>query len=316
MRNIGQNRIGRICVPVPPPNEQRRIVAKVEELFSELDSAVEALTAAREQLKAYRQSVLKYAFDGKLTADLRRGQQPAWETPPVSDLLSAPLCNGRSVKDRVGGFPVLRLTALKDGRVDLNEKKNGDWDRTNALPFLVSRGDFLVARGNGSKRLVGMGGLVSEVAQEIAFPDTMIRLRLNSARVDPEYFTLCWNSRTVRRQIERDARTTAGIYKINQDQVSKFTVPVPPIDEQHLIVSRLSKVLRTTDLTLGQIDEELRRTESLRQCVLKQAFSGQLIARSAKDEPVSALLERIRAERERAATKRERTAKSGRRKAA
>jgi len=72
MRNIGQAQIRRICVPVPPTNEQRRIVAKVEELFSELEKGVEALTSAREQLEAYRQSALKHAFEGKLTENWRK----------------------------------------------------------------------------------------------------------------------------------------------------------------------------------------------------------------------------------------------------
>lgn len=58
-----------IQVAFPPAQEQHRIVAKIEELFSELDKGVESLTTAREQLKVYRQAVLKHAFEGKLTAD-------------------------------------------------------------------------------------------------------------------------------------------------------------------------------------------------------------------------------------------------------
>lgn len=65
------DQIGSFRIILPPPAEQHRIVAKIEELFSELDKGVESLTTAREQLKAYRQSVLKNAFEGKLTADWR-----------------------------------------------------------------------------------------------------------------------------------------------------------------------------------------------------------------------------------------------------
>lgn len=64
--------------PIAPPAEQLRIVAKIEELFSELDKAVESLTTARERLEAYRQSVLKHAFEGKLTANWR-GTNPQSE---------------------------------------------------------------------------------------------------------------------------------------------------------------------------------------------------------------------------------------------
>lgn len=213
-KEISGSAFAKVPVPVAPTNEQRRIVAKIEELFSELDKGVESLTTAREQLKAYRQSLLKHAFAGKLTEEWRSSHDstPSWQTVPVAELLAVPLCNGRSVKDRAGGFPVLRLTALKQGRMDLTENKQGAWDRTTAQPFLVAEGDFFVARGNGSKSLVGMGGLVGEVTHDVAFPDTMIRLRLDTSKVIPRYFALCWNSRLVRQQIERDARTTAGIY--------------------------------------------------------------------------------------------------------
>lgn len=68
-------------VPVPPAQEQRRIVAKIEELFSELDKGVESLKTAREQLKVYREAVLKHAFEGKLTAQWREENKDKLKSP-------------------------------------------------------------------------------------------------------------------------------------------------------------------------------------------------------------------------------------------
>ena len=68
-------------VPVPPSREQRRIVAKIEELFSELDKGIESLKTARGQLKIYRQAVLKHAFEGKLTAQWREENKDKLEKP-------------------------------------------------------------------------------------------------------------------------------------------------------------------------------------------------------------------------------------------
>ena len=68
-------------VPVPPAREQRRIVAKIEELFSELDKGIESLKAARAKLNVYRQAVLKHAFEGKLTAQWREENKDKLETP-------------------------------------------------------------------------------------------------------------------------------------------------------------------------------------------------------------------------------------------
>ena len=313
--NVNATTLASLDLPICPTNEQARIVAKIEELFSELDKGVESLTTARDQLRAYRQSVLKHAFEGKLTEDWRPDKS-SWQTLPVAELLCAPLCNGRSVKDRAGGFPVLRLTALKHGRIDLIESKEGAWDRTTPQPLIVVKGDFFVARGNGSKSLVGIGGLVGEVGCDVAFPDTMIRLRLNTSKVDSRYFALCWNSRVLRQQIEREARTTAGIYKINQDHISAFTLPVPPLDEQKIIVSRLEKRLSETDFAHQQIESEIRRADALRQSILKQAFSGQLVPQDASDEPASVLLERIRVEQEAGSPKKRRNNKNGKKEAA
>lgn len=72
---------GLLPIPIPPLNEQKRIVAKIEELFSELDNGIAALKNAREQLKVYRQAVLKHAFEGKLTAKWREENADKLESP-------------------------------------------------------------------------------------------------------------------------------------------------------------------------------------------------------------------------------------------
>ena len=72
---------GRLLIPLAPQNEQNRIIAKIQELFSELDKGVESLKTARGQLNVYRQAVLKHAFEGKLTAQWREENEDKLETP-------------------------------------------------------------------------------------------------------------------------------------------------------------------------------------------------------------------------------------------
>ena len=76
MRNIGQERIGQILVPMPPAAEQTRIVEKLEELLSDLDAGVAELKAAQRKLGQYRQSLLKAAVEGALTAQWRAQHTP------------------------------------------------------------------------------------------------------------------------------------------------------------------------------------------------------------------------------------------------
>ena len=293
-------------IPVAPVNEQRRIVQKIEVLFDEIDKGVESLRAAKSTLDLYRKSLLKSAFEGRLTADWRarnpdkledpetllarirkereqhhqaiieewkkavsdwqeqgeQGKKPnkprqlevfqffqescdlLWPNIRVRSLIHAPLINGRSVKGKDGGFPVLRLTALKNGEIDLSESKEGHWAHEDARPFQVNKDDIFVARGNGSKRLVGIAGRVTGEPRPIAFPDTMIRIRVDTDVVRPDFFLLLWNSQVVRRQIELAARTTAGIYKINQQHILSFIVPLPSLAEQ-------AEIVRSSNLTSG-----------------------------------------------------------------
>ena len=79
--NVNATKLKAISLPVPPEREQTRIVAKIEELFSELDKGVESLKTAHAQLKVYRQAVLKHAFEGKLTARWREENKGKLEKP-------------------------------------------------------------------------------------------------------------------------------------------------------------------------------------------------------------------------------------------
>ncbi len=363
--NISQGLLKAWPIALPPPNEQRRIVERIEALFDEIDRGVESLRTARRMINLYRQSLLKSAFEGRLTADWRaenpdklespdallarireeregshrsalydwqravdewgkcgsKGPKPAkpkpreefgllrtsdqlpWPRVRVRALLDAPLVNGRSVKDKVGGFPVLRLTALKNGKIDLHEFKEGNWSSDDPRPFLVSRDDIFVARGNGSKKLVGIGGRVLDDPPPIAFPDTMIRVRLDTSAIRPDYFLFSWNSWTVRQQIETAARTTAGIYKINQSHVSEFVLPLPSLMEQAEIVRTLDARLGAAEMLIVEIESSLERAESLRQSILNQAFSGQLVLQDSTDEPASVLVSRLRAQRAKTPTR-------------
>ena len=290
-------------------------MAKIEELFSELEAGEESLRLARRQFGVYRQSLLKQAFEGHFTA-MWRTQNPAkvgsvWREVEVSDVLTSKPSNGRSVKDRAGGFRVLRLTAIKNGVIDLRENKEGDWDAAGAAAHVVRKDNFLLSRGNGSIHLVGRGGIVSENAN-IAFPDTMIRLPLNLRLVEPLFFSYVWNSHHVRQQIESSARTTAGIYKINQALLTRYRIPLCSLPEQQEIVRLLDEQFEVIERNEREIDGALRKSESLRHAILKKAFTGRLVPQSPADEPASALLARLRAERDAVPAKKSRSSAASR----
>lgn len=237
-------------IPAAPLPQQRRIVEILEDHLSRLYAAGRDLTRASNRLKSLDESALR--------------QLVAADAPTLAlrDVLEAPLSNGRSVPTKEGGFPVLRLTALKDAGVDLSERKEGAWSRAQAARFLVAQGDFLIARGNGSLRLVGRGSLIREKPDEVAFPDTAIRARPRSVAVLPEYFDIVWNSRRTRDQIESVARTSAGIYKVNQGQLEEIRLPVPPLSDQRRVIAIMvtwtNSVVSCVKQSMGRSDARTR----------------------------------------------------------
>jgi len=122
MRNIGQERIGQIQVPLPPRAEQTRIVAKLEELLSDLDAGVTELKAAQKKLKQYRQSLLKAAVEGALTAEWRAQNTPL-ETG--AQLLA------RILTERRARWETKQLAKFKEGKTPIK-----DWRKKYPEPLL------------------------------------------------------------------------------------------------------------------------------------------------------------------------------------
>lgn len=277
-QNISQTVIKAYPFPIAPKDEQERIVAKIEELFTQLEAGTSALERVQAALRRYKASMLKAGMNGTLLGNGKNdGAFPeGWQNVQLVDVLSESLTNGKSTPNAENGFPVLRLTALKDGRIDLRERKIGAWTKEQAKNYLVKRGDFFVSRGNGSLHLVGRGGLVEQEPDDVAYPDTLIRIRVSPTDCDINYLRTIWNSNFIRNQIETTARTTAGIYKINQKDLESFTFPLPPLEEQRRIVAEVERRLSVAREVETVVEKALARSTRLRQAVLKSAFEGKL----------------------------------------
>lgn len=249
--------------------EQRQIVDILEGHLSRLDSADNYSASATARCRA-------------MTISALLGDEAVVTSPKIvlRSLLAAPLSNGRSVPTSDGGFPVLRLTSLKGDRVDLSERKTGAWTADDARQFLVQKGDFMVARGNGSLRLVGRGALVRDQPDPVAYPDTLIRLRIDLSRMLPDFLSAVWNSPLVRRQIESMARTTAGIYKVNQKHIESVILPAPDLDWQSQVCDRLDQIKLAQAQLTRCLEVSATRSAALRQALLDAAFSGRLTGRA------------------------------------
>lgn len=268
-RGVGIHHLGAAAmngwsVPLPSRAEQDAIVDAVDEELTRVDRGTMNLRRITRHATLFRRSLL----EAELT-------HRSWPSMTLAEILSEPLINGRSVKDASTGFRVLRLTAVRNGAIDTTQSKIGDWSREDASRFKIKKGDFLIVRGNGSRDIVGRGGLVSS-DDEVAFPDTMIRARIDPERAMPQYVQHVWDSVGVRRQIERAARTTAGILKVNQPILEGITLPLPTLDEQAKLVQVMSDFDASDKYVVSGLQRASRLADRLRASLLFAAFSGRL----------------------------------------
>ncbi|MBV2204253.1 MAG: hypothetical protein KUL87_02435 [Pseudomonas sp.] len=287
------SRVAEYPVLVAPLAEQARIADQLETLLTRIQACQDRLDAIPALLKRFRQAVLSAATSGELI----EGGASAPRLVELRSALAEPLRNGKSVRDG-DGLPVLRLTCLKQTGIALNETKTGDWTSVpDVRRFLIQDGDYLVSRGNGSKDLVGRGGLVVGCTRDIAFPDTMIRIRPDTAQILPDYLKYVWGAPFVRRQIEQSAKTTAGIWKVSQPDLERVELPLPDIKEQAEIVQRVDALLTLASRIEARFAAAMNQTRRLEPLTLSKAFRGELVPQDPNDEPASALLARIAIER-------------------
>ncbi len=334
-------------IGLPPHNEQKRIVTKIEELFSELDKGIESLKTAREQLKIYRQAVLKHAFEGKLTANWREenkdkletagellerikhereaeakklGKKKLKEPRQLSDedfswLSSLPTewrwdrlgwmtCGieyGTGAKSsKSGDVPVLRMGNIQNMKFDWSDLVFSS-DPQEISDYLLKTDDVLFNRTN-SPEWVGKTAIFKGERPAI-FAGYLMRVNQINSIVDAHFLNFYLNSHTAKQYGNKVKTDGVNQSNINGEKLAHYPFPYCPLEEQRLIVDLLEEQMSLIDRTETDIDFQLQKSEALRQSILKQAFSGKLVAQDTNDEPASVLLERIKAEKENTTSK-------------
>ena len=165
--------------------------------------------------------------------------------------------------------------------------------------FALVSGDILFTEG-GDRDKLGRGWVWKGEIDGCIHQNHVFRARLLLNDMPPE-FVSWWGNSFGQTFFEQTGKQTTNLASINLSVLSSFPVPLPPLAEQRRIVAEVDRRLSAIQEAESTVEANLTRGERLRQSILKQAFSGRLVPQDPNDEPASALLERIRAEREEAA---------------
>lgn len=353
--NVNAQILSKITLPLPPLEEQKRIVAKIEELFTELDAGVELLKKLQIKLKRYRQSVLKAAVEGNLTQEWREENQdklePAnqlldrilkerrekWEaeqlakftaqgknpkddswklkyqepsSPDISNLPTLPngwcWINLDLIADIIDpqpshrtppivndGIPYIGIGDIKNGKINLENarKVSPQVLSEQQQRYQLKLGDFFFGK-------IGTLGKPVKLTSPFnyALSANVVLIQSNINFINPSLVFSYMESPLVKNLLAKESRaTTQAAFGIQKVRLISF--PLPSLSEQSKIVEEIELRLSVIDQIETIIETNLKRSEKLRQSILKQAFQGKLVEQDPNDEPAAKLLERIKAEK-------------------
>lgn len=258
IKNSSKKKIGSLFVPLPPLPEQERIVARIEEMFSQLDNGVETLKKAKQQLAVYRQAVLKEAFEvcikHKTIEEVCVHVTDGDHFPPPKS---------------VNGVPFIMISNIKNNRIV--------WDNTNYVDnnYYSKIGDKRTPRkGDVLYTVTGSYGIPVLVDFDInfCFQRHIALLRPNGCILQ-KFLYYALQTPNVYQQATDKATGTAQ-KTVALSMLRKITIPYCNIKQQEKIVFDVEKQISLCKSIENNIDTALQQAEALRQSILKKAFEG------------------------------------------
>lgn len=220
-----------------------------------------------------------------------------WAWASVAQLGEVRLGRQRSPKRAVGPNmrPYLRAANVTWHGLDLSSVKEMDFNPKEFETYRLRKGDILLGEASGSVDEVGKPAIWEGQIDGCCFQNTLIRVRAYSEAVPYLHLRLLSDARSG--ALGRAARGV-GIHHLGAQRAEAWVVALPPLAEQRRIVAEVERRLSVVSQAEAAVEANLARAERLRQSILKRAFAGELVPQDPNDEPASALLARIKAERE------------------
>jgi len=276
--NISQGILKNLELPIPPLQEQQAIVSKIEELLSDLENGKQQLLLAQQQLKIYKQSLLKWAFEGKLTnKDVEDGELPkGWKVVTVDEIGKVKggkrLPKGDTYSEEPTKYPYLRVTDFENQTINQSKLKFLTAStQTQIKNYIISTNDVFISIAG----TIGVTGTIPENLDGANLTENAAKIT-DLKNIDNRYLSKFLSSMVGQSQIKEYTKTTTQP-KLSLFRIEKIELPLPPLSEQHLIVDELESKLTVCDKIEETISQSLLQAESLRQSILKKAFEGKLL---------------------------------------
>lgn len=255
-------------IPLPPLSEQKAIVDKLDDSFAKIENAITNLINAKENLKLYKQSVLKSAFNG----DLLPNTSPThWEVKKLKDIgkISSGGTPSTSNDNNFGGniawITPADLTGYKDKFISKGKRNLSEAGLKNSSAKILPKGTILFS----SRAPIGY---VAIAQNEISTNQGFKNLTPNESAISEYVYYYLLGSKNL---AEQSASGTT-FKEISATAFSNLPIPLPTLSEQNLIVAEIDRRFAIVDKTLNLIDKNIQNAKNLKQSILKKAFSGEL----------------------------------------
>ena len=267
-KNISQTVLNSLEVIVPTLPELERIVARIEELFSQLDAGVETLKKTKAQLAVYRQAAITEAFSVENNT----------HNVCLSDIaqIIGGITKGRDLSSmETIELPYLRVANVQNGYLDLSEIKTIKLRVDEKERYLLKPGDVLYTEG-GDRDKLGRGTVWRGEIKDCVHQNHIFKARVDQSKAIPEYVALWSMSTPARNYFYQKGKQSVNLASINKTVLSALTLPLPALEKQREIINHIESRLSVCDSIEKTVDTALQQAEAMRQSVLKDAFEGKL----------------------------------------
>lgn len=169
-------------------------------------------------------------------------------------------------------MPYLRVANVYANRLDLTDVREIGVTDSEVEKLLLKENDLLVVEGNGSRDQVGRIARWDGSVDPCLHQNHVIKVRLQEPKI--AQWVLYWLlSQSGRQIIEKQARTSTGLYNLSTGKVANLPIPLPPLIEQTLILKRVDMLIVLCGMLEAEIKQSRSQAENLLRAVLKEAFT-------------------------------------------